>query len=109
MSQTAQTNNGNTNAGFTTVQAYTLAMITLVIGIAVGYFARGSASPSTAPETAQAAAPTATTGSGMGMSPAQLPGIGSAQQQQAMTPEMIAKAADRCSISFRAIPTMSKP
>ena len=43
MSETAQDNNRNTTAGFTTVQAYTLAVITLAIGIAVGYFARGSA------------------------------------------------------------------
>ncbi len=94
MSQTAQTNNSNTNAGFTTVQAYTLAVITLVIGIAVGYFARGSASPSAAPEAAQAVAPAAPGASGMGMSPAQLPGIGSAQQEQAPSPEMLAKAAE---------------
>lgn len=94
MSQSAQTNNTNTIAGFTTVQAYTLAVITLVIGIAVGYFARGSASPSAAPETTQAAAPASPAGGGMGMAPAQLPGIGSAQQPQAPSPEMIAKAAE---------------
>ena len=52
MSKSAQT-----TTSFTTVQAYTLAVITLVIGITVGYFARGS-SPSSAPaESAQAAAP----------------------------------------------------
>jgi cytochrome c-type biogenesis protein CcmH/NrfG len=94
MSQTAQTNNSSTTGGFTTVQAYTLAVITLVIGIAVGYFARGSASPSVAPEAAQAAAPAAPGAGGMGMSPAQLPGIGSAQQQPAPSPEMLAKAAE---------------
>jgi cytochrome c-type biogenesis protein CcmH/NrfG len=94
MSSTAQTNNSNTIAGFTTVQAYTLAVITLVIGIAVGYFARGSVSPTATPETAQAAAPAAPGGGGMGMSPAQLPGIGSAQQEQAPSPEMLAKAAE---------------
>ena len=49
MSSTAQTKNGNTNLGFTTVQAYTLAVITLAIGIAVGYFARGSASARACP------------------------------------------------------------
>lgn len=97
MSSTAQTNTKATNAGFTTVQAYTLAVITLVIGITVGYFARGSASPSaasTASETAQTAAPAGTAGA-TGLSPAQLPGIGSSpQQQQAATPEMLAKAAE---------------
>jgi tetratricopeptide (TPR) repeat protein len=88
MSQPAQDNN---IAGFTTVQAYTLAVITLAIGIAVGYFARGSAAPSPNPESAQAAAPSA-----MGSAPvgaAQLPGIGSAQQQQAVPPQELAKAA----------------
>ena len=43
MSQTAQDKNSNIGAGFTTFQAYALAVITLAIGIAVGYFARGSA------------------------------------------------------------------
>ena len=85
MSQSAQTRN---TAGFTTVQAYTLAVITLAIGIAVGYFARGSAS-APATETAQAA--TSSTGS---MGAAQLPGIGSPQQQQAISPEALAKAAE---------------
>lgn len=94
MSSTAQTNTKNANAGFTTVQAYTLAVITLVIGITVGYFARGSAAPSVAPEAAQAAAPAGAENGAMGMSPAQLPGIGSSQQQQTATPEMLAKAAE---------------
>ena len=94
MSQSAQTNNSTTsNAGFTTVQAYTLAVITLAIGIAVGYFARGSASPSTAVDTAQAAS-SATSTQSNGMAPAQLPGIGSTQQQQAPSQEAIAKAAE---------------
>ncbi len=42
MTETAQNQKSNPTA-FTSVQAYTLAVITLVIGIAVGYFARGSA------------------------------------------------------------------
>ena len=93
MPQAAQNNNGNSNLAFTSVQAYTLAVITLAIGIAVGYFARGSAPVSTAGESAQAASAPA----GMGSAPmgsAQLPGIGSAQQQQAASPEMLAKAAE---------------
>ena len=93
MSQTVQNNNGKSNLAFSNVQAYTLAVITLAIGIAVGYFARGSAPVSTAGESAQAAsAPT-----GMGEAPmgsAKLPGIGSTQQQQAPPPEMVAKAAE---------------
>ena len=92
MSETAHNDNKNTIADFTTVQAYTLAVITLAIGIAVGYFARGSAAPvSPAAESAQAAAPAA-----MGSTPvgaAQLPGIGSAQQQQPVPPAELAKAA----------------
>jgi len=89
MSQTAQ--DKNTIAGFTTVQAYTLAVITLAIGIAVGYFARGSAPVSPNAESAQGTAPAA-----MGSAPvgaAQLPGIGSTPQQQAVPPEELAKAA----------------
>jgi len=82
MSQSAQNKN---TGGFTTAQAYTLAVITLVIGIAMGYFARGSASSSPA-ETAQAAAPA-------NMGSAQLPGIGSPQQQQGVPAEELAKAA----------------
>jgi tetratricopeptide (TPR) repeat protein len=102
MSQTAQNNNSTTNAGFTTVQAYTLAVITLAIGIAVGYFARGSASVSSPTESAQAAAPSRTTGAPMAA--AQLPGIGSPQQQQAASPEMLAKAAEPLLAQLKANP-----
>lgn len=91
MSSSAQNKNSNTNAGFTTVQAYTLAVITLAIGIAVGYFARGSAPVSPTMGSAEAAAPSTTGTAPMGS--AQLPGIGSSQQQ-ASSPEMLAKAAE---------------
>jgi cytochrome c-type biogenesis protein CcmH/NrfG len=96
MSETAQNENGNANPGFTTLQAYTLAVITLVIGIAVGYFARGSAAPAAAPEVAQTApsAPAGMGGGGAGMAPGQLPGIGAGQGQQAPSPEEIAKSAE---------------
>jgi cytochrome c-type biogenesis protein CcmH/NrfG len=93
MSQAVQNDNGKNNLAFSNVQAYTLAVITLAIGIAVGYFARGSAPVSTAgpsPQTASAPA-------GMGNAPmgsAQLPGIGSTQPEQAPSPEMLAKAAE---------------
>jgi cytochrome c-type biogenesis protein CcmH/NrfG len=93
MSQTAQDKNNN-STGFTTVQAYTLAIITLAIGIAVGYFARGSAAPAAATESAQATAPAEVNPGAMGAAPAQLPGIGTTQQQQPASPEMIAKAAE---------------
>src|ERR1039458_7262426 len=80
MPQAVQNNDGKNNLAFSNVQAYTLAVITLAIGIAVGYFARGSAPVSTAGENTQAAsAPT-----GMGNAPmgsAQLPGIGSGDRK----------------------------
>jgi tetratricopeptide (TPR) repeat protein len=93
MPQAVQNNNGKNNLAFSNVQAYTLAVITLAIGIAVGYFARGSAPVSTAGESAQATSVPA----GMGNAPmgsAELPGIGSTQPQQAASPEMLAKAAE---------------
>ena len=93
MPQAAQNSNGNATSSFTSVQAYTLAVITLAIGIAVGYFARGSAPVSTAGESAQATSAPAGMG-GAPMGSAQLPGIGSGQQQQAASPEALAKAAE---------------
>ena len=93
MPQAVQNDNGKTNLAFSNVQAYTLAVITLAIGIAVGYFARGSAPVPPSGESAQ----TASAPAGMGNAPmgsAQLPGIGSVQQQQAASPEMLAKAAE---------------
>ena len=103
MSQSAQ--DSKSTVGFTSVQAYTLAVITLVIGIAVGYFARGSAPSAAVPETAQAS--TAAAPSGMGGAPAmgagQLPGIG-AQQQGAASPEMLAQAAQPLLTKLQANP-----
>lgn len=90
MTQSAQESNQKQGLGFTSVQAYSLAVITLVIGIAVGYFARGSAPSSPTPETAQSAP--AGMGGGQNMSAGQLPGIGT-QQQGAASPEMLAQAA----------------
>jgi len=107
MSETAQNENNNGNAGFTTVQAYTLAVITLAIGIAVGYFARGSASVSSpAGDNVQASAPSAMGSAPMGA--AQLPGIGSTQQQQAPSAEMVAKAAEPLLAQLKTNPTISR-
>ena len=94
MTQSAQDSNKNQGLGFTSVQAYTLAVITLAIGIAVGYFARGPATSSPAPEAAQSApaAPAGMGGGQPGMGGGQLPGIGSPQQGGA-PPEMLAQAA----------------
>jgi cytochrome c-type biogenesis protein CcmH/NrfG len=93
MSQSAQ-NNKKSTTGFTTAQSYTLAVITLCIGIAMGYFGRGSATMPSATDSAQAAAPAAMgSTSNTPMGAAQLPGIGSPQQQQGASPEALAKAA----------------
>ncbi len=97
-------NNANKNTlGFTSVQAYTLAVITLAIGIAVGYFARGSA-PVTGPDTTQAAsAGAAMAGNTLGAG--QLPGIGTmAQPQAAPSPEVIAKAAEPFLVQLKTNP-----
>ena len=99
MPQSAQEKKTNTNLGFTSVQAYTLAVITLAIGVAVGYFARGSAPSAVAPATAQAT----TGGAPAGMGSAQLPGIGS-QQQGATSPEMLAQAAQPLLAKLQANP-----
>ncbi len=96
MSQTAQNKNGGTQGGsFTSVQAYTLAVITLTIGVLVGYFARGSAPSATAnvPENAQAAMTAPASAPGGNMGPGTLPGS-TPQQQQAASPEVLAKAAE---------------
>jgi cytochrome c-type biogenesis protein CcmH/NrfG len=92
MSQSAQ-NKTNNNLSFTNVQAYSLAVITLMIGIAAGYFARGSAQPSALPAQAVPGA-SSQAASGAGMSPAQLPGIGTTSQQESLSPDAVAKAAE---------------
>lgn len=65
---------GNTSSGWTPTQAYVMAVICLVIGIAIGYLVRGSGSTTTA-ETAvpAAAAPAMPGAAGAGqVTPAQL-------------------------------------
>src|SRR5664279_2240552 len=101
MSDSAQ-NNTKSIAGFTSVQAYTLAIITLVIGIAVGYFARGSAPAPVSPEVAQSAS-AAIPADGAGMASGQLPGIGT-QQQGGTSPEMLAQAAAPLLVKLKANP-----
>jgi len=59
----AQSNTASSN--WTSTQAYVLAIICLVIGVAVGYFVRGSASPAS-PEVASAQAPASAAPAGMG-------------------------------------------
>lgn len=94
MSQSAQNKNSDKALSFTNVQAYTLAVITLAIGIAVGYFGRGSSQAPTAAAAATEATPAAATSGAPGMGPAQLPGIGSAQQQNGPSSAEIAKSAE---------------
>ena len=73
------------SSAWTSVQAYSLAVVCLLLGVAVGYFLRGSASPSV---TAAAAAETAQAPAGM--NPGQIPGVGGSG---AMTADMIDKSA----------------
>lgn len=95
MSQSAQNKNSNNALSFTNLQAYTLAVITLLIGIAVGYFARGSAqAPPAAAQVAESAPAAGNPAAAPGMGPGQLPGIGSTQQQEGPSPEVVAKSAE---------------
>lgn len=76
----------NTSTQWTSTQAYLLAIICLVAGVAIGYLVRGSASPETAaPQATQASAPTGDAGA-MGQ-----PGMGGTQQP---TPEQMKHMAD---------------
>ena len=108
MSQSAQDNKTNTNLGFTSVQAYTLAVITLVIGIAVGYFARGSAPTAVAPEVAQSAAsPRARVAAQQwerGNCPASAPSSKAQPRRRCWR-----RPPNRCSPSCKPIPRTSKP
>lgn len=77
----------NTSTQWTSTQAYLLAIICLVAGVAIGYLVRGSASPETpAAQTTQAATPAGDTGG----TPS-APGMGGMQQP---TPEQMKRMAD---------------
>ena len=82
MANSAQTQNQN----WTPTQAYVLAVICLVVGIALGYFIKGSASPAQQPATTMTAGATGAQNSPMG--PGQLQAI---PQQQ--SPEVVAASA----------------
>ncbi len=73
----------NSSSGWTGTQAYVLAVICLVAGIAIGYLVRGSASPA---EQTAATAATAPTGAPSGMG-----GMG----QQPPSPEQMKHMADK--------------
>lgn len=82
MAETKSATSGN----WTSTQAYILSVVCLLVGVAVGYLARGSASPS------PAANPAAQADAANGMStPAGAPGMGNAQMP---TPEQLRQMAD---------------
>ena len=78
-------NKNSTVANWTGTQAYVLAIICLLAGVAIGYLVRGSSSPDTATPAQAATAPAGMPG---GMPPA-MPGT-----QQQPTPEQLKQMAD---------------
>lgn len=58
----SQTNNASPSSNWTSAQAYTLMVICLLVGIAGGWFLRGSQSPATTANANTAAAPAPSTG-----------------------------------------------
>ena len=72
--------------GWTTVQAYTLAVVCLLLGSAVGYLLRGSEPAAVVPAQAAAQMP------GGNLGPAQIPGFGSVPGGGS-SPELVDKAA----------------
>ncbi len=84
----AETNGGTSSHGWTSTQAYVMAVVCLIVGGAVGYLLRGSVGGSSAPAPAAAAAgqqpgmPAAGMGRGMG-------------QQQHPRPEQMKAMADK--------------
>ncbi|HUN89712.1 MAG TPA: tetratricopeptide repeat protein [Terriglobales bacterium] len=75
----------NSSNQWTSTQAYLLAIICLVAGVAIGYLVRGSASPETPAQPAQAAVPAGDTGA------MPQPGMGGMQQP---TPDQMKRMAD---------------
>ncbi len=70
MANSAQNNNSQ---NWTSTQAYVLAVICLVVGIAIGYFIKGSASPAGNPAVAETQVPAGMGGMGTGqMAPGQI-------------------------------------
>jgi len=83
MAETKSATSGN----WTSMQAYILSVVCLLVGVAVGYLARGSASPGTA---AGAASQPQAAANGMS-APAGAPGMGNTQMP---TPEQMRHMAD---------------
>lgn len=83
---TKSTTQETVSSSWTSSQAYSLAIVCLLLGVAVGYFLRGSATPAVA-----ATAATASASGGMG--PAQIPGAGGGPGGAAITAEMVDQSA----------------
>ncbi len=83
----SEANGGTSSHGWTSTQAYIMAVICLVVGCAVGYLLRGSVGGSSAPAPAAAVQPQGTPPPGMAG--------GMGQQQQAPSPEQMKAMADK--------------
>lgn len=83
MERMAQSNGTTTSQNWTSTQAYIMAVISLLVGCAVGYLLRGSAGSTPAPTQQAQQAP-----SGMG-------GMGGGMGQQMPTPEQMKMMADK--------------
>jgi cytochrome c-type biogenesis protein CcmH/NrfG len=84
----AETNGSNSSQRWTSTQAYIMAVLCLLVGVAVGYLLRGSVGGSSAPAPVAAGAEQQ-----QGMPPAAAGGMG--QQQQQPTPEQMKAMADK--------------
>lgn len=82
-----ETNGGTTPQGWTSTQAYIMAVLCLLVGCAVGYLLRGSVGGSSAPATAAASAEQQ-----QGMPPA---AAGETGQPQQPSPEQLKAMADK--------------
>jgi cytochrome c-type biogenesis protein CcmH/NrfG len=87
-SSNSQTSGGGSSQGWTSTQAYIMAVVCLVVGCAVGYLLRGSVGGSTPAPAAVA------TEQQQGMPPAGMGG-GAMGQQQQPTPEQMKAMADK--------------
>jgi cytochrome c-type biogenesis protein CcmH/NrfG len=88
----ADANGGNTPHGWTSTQAYIMAVLCLLVGCAVGYLLRGSVGGSSAPAPAAAGAEQQPGVPQQGMPPGAAGGMG---QQQAPTPQQMKAMADK--------------
>ena len=69
----------STSSQWTSLQAYTLTVVCLLLGITAGWLLRGSQSPALTPQSASAAAPAAGMGSNSQPTPEQLKAMGDVQ------------------------------